>query len=473
MDRAALLKEIVEIEEALVKRYATERLRFYRPYPRQKEFHAAGAGHRERLFMAGNQLGKTIAGSMEMAMHLTGEYPDWWEGFRFDRPIVAWAAGVTGESTRDNPQRLLLGRNREWGTGAIPKHAIVGDPIMGRGVPDGVDHVRVAYRGNVAWCSTLYLKSYEKGREKWQGDTIDALWFDEEPPPDIYTEGLTRTNATGGPTFITFTPLLGMSEVVRRFLTEENPDRHVTRMTIDDVGHYSDEEKARIIASYPEYEREARVHGVPMMGSGRVYPIAEEVIRCESIALPRHWPRIAAIDFGWDHPTAAVWLAWDRDADVVYLTDCYRRAKETPIVHAAAVKARGAWIPLAWPHDGQQTEKGTGKTLASQYREQGLAMLATPAAFTDGGRSVEAGIMDILERMQTGRFRVFSHLADWWEEFRMYHRDEGKIVKEHDDLMDATRYAVMMLASSKCQDPPVDRYSRGKSHGGGPSWMSR
>src|SRR5690348_9016116 len=82
----------------------------YAPYPKQAEFHAAGAHHRERLLLAGNQLGKTLAGAVEEAIHATGRYPPWWRGRRFDRPTHSWVAGVTGESTRDNVQRLLLGR---------------------------------------------------------------------------------------------------------------------------------------------------------------------------------------------------------------------------------------------------------------------------------------------------------------------------------------------------------------------------
>jgi hypothetical protein len=78
-------------------------------------------------------------------------------------------------------------------------------------------------------------------------------------------------------------------------------------------------------------------------------------------------------------------------------------------------------------------------------------MLYTHAQFEDGSVSVEAGLMDMLTRMQTGRFKVFKHLNDWWDEFRLYHRKDGRVVKEGDDLMSATRYALMMLrfASTK------------------------
>jgi phage terminase large subunit-like protein len=217
-----------QLETELKRRRDTNRLKFYKPYAKQMEFHAAGKDHNERLFMAGNQLGKTWAGGFETAMHATGRYPDWWKGQTFDKAPIIWASGVTSESTRDNPQRVLIGnppREEEWGTGTIPKECLV-DHDRAMGVANLLDNVIVRHGGGgdvQAGESIVYFKSYEKGREKWQGPTIDAVWFDEEPPQDIYTEGLTRTNRGQRSQFayITFTPLLGMSEVVSLFLLGE------------------------------------------------------------------------------------------------------------------------------------------------------------------------------------------------------------------------------------------------------------
>ena len=410
-----------------------------------------GIKFRERLFMAGNQLGKTWSSAYEIAIHLTGRYPDWWEGKRWSRPIVAWATGVTGESVRDTLQRLLLGRAGEWGTGTIPGEAII-DVKRAQGIADAVDTVLV--RHATGGISRVSFKSYEKGREKWQGETIDILALDEEPPMDIYVEGITRTNATKGIVFMTFTPLMGMSDVVKRFLNENNPDRVVINMTIEDVEHYTREDKDRIIASYPAHERKARAMGIPFLGSGQVFPVPEDQIMIDYMVLPDHWPRMVGIDFGFDHPFAAVWLAWDRDTDTVYVYDVFKNRQGTPRSHAPPILSRGPWIPVAWPHDGLQHDKGSGIQLAEQYRQAGLNMLHERAQYeetsgTTGSQtsrfSVEAGIMDMLERMQSGRFKVFSHLADWWEEFRMYHRKDGKIVAKDDDALSATRYAVMSL----------------------------
>ncbi len=442
-----------------------DRLSRYAPYTKQLEFHASGAAHRERLLMAGNQLGKTYCGAAELAYHLTGRYPEWWNGRRFDRPVRAWAGSKTGEVTRDGVQRLLVGEPKDrasWGTGLIPGDAI-GDTSSRMGVADAIDAVLVKHVSGEN--STLGFKSYDQGREKWQGETLDSVWFDEEPPEDIYTEGLTRTNATGGMAFMTFTPLLGVSSVVRRFLMEESPDRHVTRMTIEDAEHYTPEERARIIASYPAHEREARTKGEPVLGSGRIFPLPDADIAVDQIVLPKEWARLVAIDFGWDHPFAAVELAWDRDADVVYVTKAFRQRETTPILHAASIKPWGAnsdgtqWLPVAWPHDGLQHDKGSGDQLAAQYRAQGLNMLPERATFPDGTHGVEAGLMEMLDRMQTGRLKVFRHLTEWFEEFRLYHRKAGKIVKEMDDLMSATRYGIMCLRFATPPPMKKDRWS--------------
>lgn len=212
--------ELLALLEEAKRRKDRRRLTEYRPYAKQRAFHASGAEHRERLLMAGNQLGKTYCGAAEVAMHLTGIYPEWWEGRRWDRPTRWWAGSKTGEVTRDGVQRLLIGEPKDesaWGTGMIPADNL-SEWSRRQGVADALDNATVKHvSGGI---STLGFKSYDQGRQKWQGETLDGVWFDEEPPLDIYMEGLTRTNATGGISMITFTPLLGMSEVVAMFLGE-------------------------------------------------------------------------------------------------------------------------------------------------------------------------------------------------------------------------------------------------------------
>ncbi|HTH11896.1 MAG TPA: terminase family protein [Acidovorax sp.] len=464
MDLAAKRELLALLEEKEQRRLGNQ-LRTYRPYAKQSEFHGKGLTFRERLLMAGNQLGKTWSAGFETAMHLTGRYPDWWQGRAFDKAVAGWAAGVTSEVTRDSVQRVLCGRINAIGTGAIPRDAIK-DKSLKRGVADALDTMVIRWGGGgdvQASESLLGFKSYDQGREKFQAETLDFVWLDEEPDEDIYTESLTRTNATNGIVYMTFTPLKGMSNVVKRFLIDKMPGTCVTTMTIDDAEHYTPEQRAAIIASYPAHEREARTKGIPTLGSGRIFPIAEELIKVDPFEIPRHWAQICGIDFGWDHPSAAVRLAWDRDADVIYVIAAHRQKEQTPLLFASTVKPWGDWLPWAWPHDGLQHDKGSGQALRDQYAAQGLAMLQDKATHPPaegeeegtGGNGVEAGVLDLLDRMQSGRFKVFSHLGDWFEEFRMYHRKDGKIVKLDDDLMSATRYANMMKRFAITKPAPL------------------
>jgi phage terminase large subunit-like protein len=426
------------------RRKSLNRIVDYKPYSKQKEFHTAGKSFRERCLMAGNQLGKTYSAAAEVAYHLTGLYPDWWDGYRFDRPTNWLAGSESGELTKKGIQRLLFGRDikNALGSGMIPGNEIL-CYTPGRGVPELIDAAKIRHvSGGV---STISLKSYEQGRGKWQADTVDGVWYDEEPPLDIYTEGLTRTNVTLGLVILTETPLKGMSDTVMRYIGETKaPGTCVITMTIDDAEHYTPEQRAAIIASYPAHEKEARTKGTPMLGSGRIFPISEESITVAPFEIPRHWAQIGGLDFGYDHPFGAVKLAWDRDSDIIYVTKGYRIREQGPLVHAGALKPWGKWLPWAWPHDGLQHDKGSCEQLAKHYEEQGLAMLPERATFEDGGNGVEAGITEMLERMKTGRLKVFNTEAEWLEEFRLYHRKDGKIIKERDDLLSATRYGIMM-----------------------------
>lgn len=204
------------------RRRRTERTRLFRyqPYKKQKQFHALGADHSERLLMAANKVGKTYCGAAEMSIHLTGRYPDWWEGRRWSRPIRAWCGSDTYDNTRNGTQRLLVGEPEDeqaWGTGLIPGDDLL-DWSRHQGSSTHLDGLLV--RHVTGGCSMLAFKSYDQGRRRWQVEDLDAVWFDEEPEEDIYTEGKTRVNARNGMIYMTFTPLMGESTVVHEFIEE-------------------------------------------------------------------------------------------------------------------------------------------------------------------------------------------------------------------------------------------------------------
>jgi phage terminase large subunit-like protein len=441
-------EEFKEFTDALgVIEYAEtyERFRSFEPYPKQKVFLALGLTKRERLLTAGNQQGKTETGAFEVACHLTGEYPRWWKGRVWNRPTKGWIAGETSLAVRDTQQKKLCGEpgvERAFGTGMIPLEAFADRPSLARGVTDAYDTIQVRHKSG--GISIGRFKSYEQGRAKFQGDTLDWVWNDEECPIEIYSEELARITATNGMIFTTFTSMKGTTALTNRFHLEESQDRDMVKMGIADALHIPIADHAKIIAGYLPYEREARVHGGIIRGHGRVFELSDEIIAEPPLSyIPVHWAKLWSVDFGIGHPFAAVLSLWDKDNDVIHIHHCLRIADQIPIQHAFAMKQIGAGVPVAWPHDGASREKTSGETLAAAYKKHGLLMSSGHATWPDGGISTEAGILEMVERMRTGRFKVAAHLSEWFEEYRDYHRKDGQIVKIRDDLMSATRVGVM------------------------------
>jgi phage terminase large subunit-like protein len=441
------VKFLEELDE--YRRY--HHVEFFEPYPKQREFFRMGKFKNERTLFAGNQYGKSEAGGYETSCHVTGLYPPDWDGRVWNKPVTAWAAGESTTVVRDVQQTKLFGPpglRSELGTGFIPRECIAGDPKPARGaVADAYDTVPIRHYtdGSEDGISHLFFKSYEQGRKKFQGSTVDFVWWDEEPDESIYTEGNARWTATGGMSFMTFTPLQGMSNVVKRIRQSTDPLIGFVTMGPKDALHMTEEKIRAMLSKYPEYQWRARMEGLPMLGTGAIFNANEAFLRFDpGMDIPDFWVKLWGIDFGISHPFAAVLCMWDRENDVFYVLKSYRAANTIPMSHADAILRMAGAMPVAWPHDGNRRES-SGEQLASQYRKYGLKMMEEHATFPQGGYSTEAAILEMQQRMSDGRFRVASDLVDWWEEFRMYHRDEnGQIVKKDDDLLSATMKALMM-----------------------------
>ena len=422
---------------------------FFIPYAKQLQFFNLGNTKPERCLSAGNQFGKSIAASYETALHATGKYPDDWKGARFTRANIGWVCGVSGADVTKGPQKLLLGRKLD-GTGMIPKECII-DKVPARGVPGLLDHVTV--RNADGGVSFIYFKSYEQGREKFQAETIDWAWCDEEPPYDIYFEIKARTThgQLGYFMLMTYTPIKGFTQLTTDF--RENPSQYqvVVNIGLDDVPErvISTEQKNKMIDSYPEHERPARIQGIPMVGEGLIYQVPDEDISIEAFAIPAHFFQINGMDFGLRDHSICVNIAHDRDDDIIYLTKIFTGADNmNPDQEAVHIKKWGK-VPTAWPHDGHREERGTGKEMSSYYKDAGMDMLPTHATLETGGYKVEPGLKEINDRMRAGQFKVFNHLKPFFDEKRIYHRKNGKIVKANDHILDAVRIAVMAKRYAK------------------------
>jgi phage terminase large subunit-like protein len=440
----ALLEE--QERRALVYRYKTLHAILY---AWQREFIANTADYSQVCLIAANRIGKTYTGTYVDAIHALGDYPDDWEGHRFDHAPLIWCLGYSGEKTRDLLQAPIVGRKTEAGFvgGLIPPERIVGYESM-TGTPNALRTVFVKHAsGDVA---RIQFWSYSQGQHALMGDGVDWFHIDEEPrDPDIFPQVLVRTatgdQGRGGRGILTFTPENGRTTLVIQFLDTPSSAQKCMQKGWDDAPHLNEKVKEELLASFPAHQREMRTKGIPMLGHGRIYDIAEESITCAPFDIPKHFRVIDGMDFGWDHPQAQVQLVFDPEGDMFYVTKAWKKEQTKPIEAWGAVKAWAKDVPTAWPADGLQTEKGSAKQQKAYYEEAGFKMLADHATWPDGGNGVEAGLFEIRDLMMSGRFKVFAGLRDWFDEFLQYHRDEkGKINKTRDDMMDATRYAYMM-----------------------------
>lgn len=450
--------------------------RFESLYDWQLDFAARTKDRSEVCLCAANRIGKTYTGTFIDAVHATGEYPDGWEGHRFDHAPLIWCLGYSGEKTRDLLQKELFGQRREnaFEGGLIPANRIVSWESM-TGTPNAMRTVRVKHAsGGLA---TIQFWSYSQGQHALMGDSVDFFHIDEEPKDQaIYPQVITRTatgdKGKGGRGILTFTPENGRTDLVIKFMDSPGPSQHFIQKGWDDAPHLSDDVKEKLLESFPAHQREMRTKGVPMLGHGRIYDFAQDFIECDPFEIPEHWHVIGGMDFGWDHPQAHVRLAINMDTGEIYLTHAWKKDRVSANDAWGAVKSWQKDVPVAWPHDGLMHEKGRddAKQQKDHYQDAGFKMLAERATFDGSSNSVEQGIYEIRQLMQTGKFKVFRGAIEFFDEFSQYHRDEkGRIVKVRDDILDAVRYAYMMRRFAKPlgllgvkpavkMPPPLKRY---------------
>lgn len=402
-------------------------------YSKHMEFLKATATFRESCFMAANRSGKSETVCYAAMVFLTGEYPDWWEGRRFKGAVNILVGGETGKLVRDSIQMKLMGPPSSIGSGMIPKDKII-DYRPKAGIPDAIDTVRIKHKNGSE--SILQFQSYDQGREAFQATERDVIIEDEEPPIEIHEEALMRTMTTKGIVMLAFTPLRGMTETVLSFQEKEKVGQAcIITATWDDAPHLSDEDKNELMASLRPHQRDARSKGIPQLGSGAIYPVQEADILCEPFVIPQQYFQCYGFDVGWNF-TAALWMAYDQDADIMYWTHEYKRSQAEPSVHADSVKARGLWIPGVIDPASRGRSQKDGEQLLQSYNDLGLKL-----SIANNAR--ETGIFNVYQRMTTGRLKIFRSCVQTIAEWRLYRRDEkGNVVKENDHLMDCGRYAV-------------------------------
>lgn len=457
-------------------------------YPWQRDLANLSSDHRIIAGIAGNRVGKTYTIAGIVAMHLTGDYADWYTGKRFDGPIKAYFAGVDSNHNRGVPQKYLFGTSNrmltdEIGTGFIPRSNIVFESMLleKKGVIQGA-----SIRHKSGGYSTLEFKSYSQGSDAAQGFSAHIVVVDEQPPDEYFSELVKRTMVTdqgAGLVYCGFTPLKGETPLVTKFWNlplssdylskvksgkeiaideQDKPENKglerwaTVNANWDDVPHLTEKEKEETLAATPRYLWEAVKNGVPVAGKGRVYPHDQSKIVYEpgSIVIPDKWEWLIGVDigFGTRDPAAGIMLAWDKENDIVYITDEFKHNVHTEDEMARAIWGLDSNIPVAWPDDaGRKGFKGQG-TVQTLLSDLGVNMLPKwfenpPDMRQKSHKALQPGFAHINSRLYSGKMKISTNCVMLLKEMANYqYKDEAGVeVTGVHHTCDAMRYAVLSV----------------------------
>ena len=458
-------------------------------YDWQKKALAMTADHNLVGLVSGNRTGKSYTAAAMATMSLTGKYPDWYEGKRFDGPITAMVSSIDSNTNKRIWQKYLFGTNNrrlkeEIGTGMIPKEDILIETIVSNRGDDiqtvNIKHVSGGY-------STLYFTAYSQGREAIQGFAGDLILIDEQPNVPFLQEAITRTKTVNGVVVLTFTPLEGMDYTLEQLLTlpsvEGSPKDDygdkiksdggwaMCRASWEDVPHIIEQNPNAIEEAKREFgiDFACRVYGIPATGSGSIFPHkVENIIYAEQTTSinPDH-RQLIGVDFGWSNndPSAMVKLAWDEINDVIYVMEEWKGATPNDRAFVKQVNFLDPRAPIAWPRDGNKASdwKGGGSISDKLRSEWNLNMLPEPFSNPERGKGknnhIHPGLQEINDRLSTGRLKINSECQALLNEMQYYHYGKdisgvstGRPDKScHDHLIDALRYAVMTIIQGKGQ----------------------
>ena len=440
-------------------------LRYFRPFEHQIKFFATGTSER-RGILAANRIGKTVSTCSETAMHLTGQYPEWWTGKRFDKPITAMVAGEGWSQVALVLQAELLGTNdikisEQLGTGFIPRDSIVRDTMRG----DGPNCIGVEIRHTSGSNSYLLFANYTQEVRQMQGFKLNLAVFDEQPPDDFFSEIVTRTATTQGQVLCSFTPLKGLNGLVSKFWNHEEGYEHI-RVSWDDVPEYDpwgepfllNTTRKQLERDYLPHERDARRHGVPVMGKGAVFQI-------------RTWPTYKTGDYDFRnihglHRVIALDLGLVNDKTVISLMYWHPHEREawlhTQIVVQGVEEANPMnyinhlmrpevfGTPIVLPADANTQGRYTMSSQSIRELFEGYELNVHPDAIMnppdDQGRRTNNksyGINAMRQMLELGTLHVNENCVEFLREAQNYFVDPQGRFSDPDDCIDSARYALI------------------------------
>lgn len=469
----------------------------FNPYTYQCLWFESGATYSLRYLSAANRIGKTFGAAAEYSYHATGEYPEWWRGYRAPSEKIGlsrimWAIGVSSESTRKVLQKELIGtddaRQRDkFGTGSIPRERINFDSLVCDG--ETLKSLRVYHVSGEE--TTIHFYSSTQDEKVFMGQAIIFAWIDEQSPKedDLVAQATTRTMTTKGQVVITATPEVGMTDLYKRCAEDETGRVYFQNATWKDAPHFTDEDIEEMLAKTPYHQREMRSEGKPILGVGAIYPFKSTDITCAPFAIPDHWRVAASNDFGYSgirDPSIIMFAAYDpttgkryifrewsnyqRISPLVTETDIYSNAN---LPNYMACKITGN-APEDWeqvtglkpsefsglglpsiavipPADGDGVQAGTNKTRAEVMRQLGVKTTHSVWKLHESQlpgetnrRSKEGSITLVSQWFQDGDLKIFSDCTETLREMGMYQwvREGHKTIpcRNNDHYMDTMRY---------------------------------
>ena len=459
-----LRRELEDLTTTVAEDMQYNQLKYFRPFEHQLAFFTTRTDRRGIL--AANRIGKTVSTCFETAYHLTGRYPDWWQGRRFDGPITVMVAGEGWSQVALVLQNELLGTpdvklGEQIGTGAIPRDAIVVDTMRN----DGANCIGCEIRHASGGKSYLLFANYTQEVRQLQGFKLNLAVFDEQPPDDFFSEIVTRTATTQGMVLCSFTPLKGLNGLVSKFWNREDGYDFI-RVAWDDVPEYDpwgepfllNSTRAQLERDYLPHEREARIAGKPIMGKGAVFQI-------------RNWPtyktgdynframnniyRIIALDLGlvndktvislmyWNPTERLAWLhtqicvtGVDEANPVNYIQHLMRpEVFGTPIVLPADASTQGRYTMSA----------SSLRELFEQYELNVHAkpILNPPDSEGRVTNHKSYGINIMRQMLEAGTFMVNENCTAFLTEAQNYYVDPQGRFSDPDDCIDSARYALL------------------------------
>ena len=439
-----LIERYLAIEREQKRRYDSRAIERYNAgevaHQKQLAFHKCNK--RNRWVFGGNRSGKTECGAVECLWMLRGVHP-----YRENKNATCgWAVTVSEEVQREVTQKKILRYlNPEWIEKITMSSGSADSPEQG--VIDTI-YIRSALGG----VSQLTFKTYEQGREKFQGASLDFVWFDEEPPRDVYYECLMRVMDKRGDLFGTMTPLKGLTWVYDDIYLNPKGDEEIWTESMEwkDNPFLPKDEIERLSKSLDGEDAESRRYGRFLTSGGLVYPEFDSSVHViEPFTLPREWQSGISIDPGLTNPLSCHFYYQDYDGNIYVAYEHYERGKSVEH-HAKKIIELAREIGWRFRADGRleayidsasnQRTLASEKSVAELFYDYGIAVN------TKVNKDVFSGISKVRELFsrRPPAVYIFKNCVNFIREIKGYAWGKGDApIKRDDHAMDEFRYYVM------------------------------